>query len=50
MDFKEKFIKIVHHPELIWSAFGALGILNWISDERYLKINYRLQMKKKLNL
>ena len=50
MDFKEKFIKIMHHPELFWIALGSLGLLNWISDERYLKIAFRLQMKKKLNL
>lgn len=50
MDFKEKFIKIMHHPELFWIALGSLGLLNWVSDERYLKIAFRLQMKKKLNL
>lgn len=50
MDVKQKLTELLHHPEKIWIALGYIGILNWVSDARYLKIAYFLQTKKRLNL
>lgn len=37
-------------PEALFSILGARGYLNWLSDEAYIKMEYRLKMKKKLDL
>lgn len=50
MDISEKFKKLWYHPSSFWVGLGMLGLLNWVPDEIYLKIAYRLQMKKKLNI
>ena len=34
----------------IFPYLGVKGVLNWIPDEIYLKINFRIQTNKKLNL
>lgn len=34
----------------IYSHLGARGYLNWIPDEQYLKIQYRLKLHRKLHL
>ena len=50
MDISDKFKKLWYHPSSFWIGLGMLGLLNWVPDEIYLKIAYRLEMKKKLNL
>ena len=45
-----KIKKIIKNPLLILETLGHHGMLNWISDERYLKILFRIRMGKKLNL
>ena len=41
---------ILKKPELIFFWLGKKGLLGWMSDEAFLKISYRLSMKRKLNL
>lgn len=36
--------------ESFFSVLAARGLLNWMPDEAYLKIQYRIKMKKRLNL
>lgn len=43
----KKFIK---NPLLLFLTLGHREMLNWINDETYLKIAYRIKMGKKLNL
>lgn len=50
MNISEKCKKLRYHPSSFWVGLGMLGLLNWVPDEIYLKIAYRLEMKKKLNL
>ena len=42
--------KAIHHPDKIVVNLGKRGYLRWMSDERYLKLLYRMIFKKKLNL
>ena len=42
--------RVFLNPGLIFLTLGHRGLLNWISDENYLKIAYRIRMGKKLNL
>lgn len=37
-------------PYDIYSHLGARGLLNWIPDDTYLKIQYRLKLHRKLHL
>lgn len=41
---------IVKNPALLFLTLGHRGYLNWMSDERYLKIGFRISMGKILNL
>jgi len=41
---------IVNNPGLLFLTLGHRGIVNWLSDEQYLKIAFRIRMGKKLNL
>ncbi len=41
--------EILANPLQIFFTLGHRGLLNWMSDERYLKIGYRIRRKKKLN-
>ncbi|MBR5597737.1 MAG: glycosyl transferase [Lachnospiraceae bacterium] len=43
-------IKVIKHPEKIIYGFERLGLLDWISEERYIKIVYRLAFGRKLHL
>ena len=38
------------NPKAIFMMLGARGLLNWMSDEQYIKILYRQKIGKKLNL
>lgn len=42
--------EIIQHPFHLFMAFGHREWLNWMNDEAYLKIAYRICMGKKLNL
>lgn len=41
---------IIKKPTLLFMTLGHRGLFNWISDERYLKIAYKIKMGKTLNL
>lgn len=42
--------KIVHNKSMIFSYASASGVLNFLSDTTYLKMMYRVNMGKSLNL
>lgn len=46
----KKIIKLIKQPSLAVIYLMNKGFFNWLNDEAYLKIKYRLIMKKKLNL
>lgn len=46
----DKLKKLLHKPALIFPSLGHRGFFNWMSDEVYLKLVYRILMGKKLNL
>lgn len=46
----KKLIKLIKKPSLLILYLMNKGILNWVNDEKFLKIKYRLIMGKKLNL
>ncbi len=41
---------VLKNPLKIFFSLGHRGLLNWMSDETYLKIGYRIRMGKRLNL
>ena len=41
---------ILAKPSLLFMTFGYRGLFNWMSDERYIKIAYKIATEKKLNL
>ena len=45
-----KIIGLLKKPQLIFNVLGNRGFFNWMDDETYLKILYRVKMNKKLNL
>lgn len=46
----DRINRILHNPGIVFLALGGRGYFNWMSDERYLKIAYRLNIGKKLDL
>lgn len=42
--------KIINNPEKIIYGIEKLGILNWLDDEKYIKLVYRLAFGKKIDL
>ena len=46
----ERIKKILKNPSRLFLTLGHREFLNWIDDKTYLKIAYRICMKKKLNL
>jgi hypothetical protein len=42
--------KIIKKPSLLFLTLGHRGFFNWMPDEMYIKIAYRIKMGKKLNL
>lgn len=46
----KKYLKFIRNPLKLIRPLGARGLLNWMSDELYLKIIYRAKTEKKLNL
>lgn len=45
-----KMKKIIRNPALLFLTLGRRGFFNWMDDETYLRIAYRIRMGKKLNL
>lgn len=43
-------IDIIKKPSLLFLTFGHKGFFNWMDDEKYLKIAYKIRMGKELNL
>ena len=46
----EKIKKFLKNPFLLFVSLGHRGFFNWMDDERYLKMVYRVTLGKKLNL
>jgi len=46
----DKIKKIIKNPALLFLTLGQRGWFNWIPDEAYLKIAYRIKTGKKLHL
>lgn len=42
--------KILKNPKLLFLTLGQRGVLNWMSDERYIKIAFKILVGKPLNL
>lgn len=42
--------KILKNPKLLFLTFGQRGFFNWMSDEQYIKIAFKILMKKSLDL
>lgn len=42
--------KIIHHPEKIIYGLERHGLLDWVPEEKYIKITYRLAFGRKLHL
>ena len=47
---KDKIIKFIKNPLTIYTSLGHRGYLNFVNDEKYLKILYRIETHKRLNL
>lgn len=45
----QRLLKIVANPRLLFFSLAHRGLLNWMGDERFLKIAFRIKMGKKLN-
>ena len=43
-------IDIIRKPSLLFLTLGHKGFFNWMDDEKYLKIAYKIRMGKELNL
>lgn len=46
----KKIIHILKKPSLIFLTAGHRGLLNWVNDELYLKIAFKIRTGKSLNL
>lgn len=46
----DRIKRIIKHPGIVFVALGGKGFFNWMSDETYLKVAYRLNIGKPLNL
>lgn len=50
MSLSKKISKIYKNPYLLISILSSRGYLSWLPDKVYLKLVYKLKMKKSLNL
>lgn len=48
MNFKLK--KFIKNPGKVFYSLGYRGYFKWLSDEKYLKLIYKMEMGKKLNI
>jgi hypothetical protein len=46
----KKILKAISNPKLIFMYLINKGLLNWLNDKNYLKMEYKLNMGNKLNL
>lgn len=46
----DRIKRIITNPGIVFLGLGGRGFFNWLPDEQYLKIAYRLNIGKKLNL
>ena len=46
----DRIKRILKNPKALFLTIGGTGLLNWISDKRYLEIAYYAKLGKKLNL
>jgi len=46
----KKILRFVKNPALLFLTLGHRGVFNWMPDELYLRIAFRIKMGKKLNL
>ena len=46
----EKLKQFAKNPLLVFESLGHRGLLNWIPDDLYLRILYRIRIGRKLNL
>lgn len=44
------FLYYIRNPQKIYGFFSTRGLLNWMSDEAYIKTTYRINTGKKLEL
>lgn len=40
---KNKIIKFLKNPKLLFLSLGQRGFFNWMDDEKYLKIAYKIK-------
>ncbi|MCR2045596.1 glycosyl transferase [Anaerosalibacter massiliensis] len=45
-----KLLRLIKNPKRIVSALASRGLLNWLSDETVLKMQFKTKMGEKLNL
>ena len=50
MSISEKVKELMHNKAGIVTALGKRGVLNWLSDENYIRLLYRAGVGKRLNL
>lgn len=43
-------IDIIKNPKLLFLTFGHKGFFNWMDDETYIKIAFKIRMGKELNI
>ena len=41
-----RIFKILKNPKLLFLTLGQRGFFNWMDDEKYIKIAYKILMKK----
>ena len=47
---KNKILKLIKKPSLLFLSLGHRGFFNWMDDDTYLKIAYKIKLGSKLNL
>lgn len=50
MSFINKLKKIIYNPGILIRFLGIRGFFNWMSDDMYLKLNFKLSQGNKLSL
>ena len=46
----QKFVNYLRNPKILYFGLGKWGFLNWIPDEAYIKLTYRISMRERLSL
>lgn len=45
-----KYLEILKHPKNLFLTLGRKNFLNWMDDERYIKIAHKIKLNEELNL